>query len=174
MAITAQELLDSIQRDHFLNSMFSSYRRALAYAKEKNVLDYGCGYGWGSFYLAETGRLVTGFDNDRERIARAQNIFSRDNLVFTGDRECLRHQYDVICLFQVLQFLDADNHGLQQIYDCLLPGGVLLLSSKSYYKHHVTAALDYMQGHGMQILFDNLFPLTKETDLVEIGFRRPA
>ena len=45
METGTEEIIRTIREDPFLSVMFSCYERAGEYAWDKNVLDYGCGYG---------------------------------------------------------------------------------------------------------------------------------
>lgn len=47
--------------------MFSNY------AKDKKVLDVGCGYGYGSYLLSQKAKSVVGVDLWKERIEGAKN-----------------------------------------------------------------------------------------------------
>ncbi|MDR2038540.1 MAG: MMPL family transporter [Bacteroidales bacterium] len=68
---------------------------------EKNVLDYGCGYGFCSYWVALTDKQIniTGFDTDWEAIALADNCFSKtDRMTFSTDYSVLNLSYDMVII----------------------------------------------------------------------------
>lgn len=81
----AMQYLDLIRKDPFLHAMLASYDNAAAAQVQDCVLDYGCGYGWGSYILSDSFRHVTGYDPDAERISFARRHFARKNIAFTQD-----------------------------------------------------------------------------------------
>ena len=115
METGTEEIIRTIREDPFLSVMFSCYERAGEYAWDKNVLDYGCGYGWGSWWVAAWAREVTGYDPDRERIRFAQEnfkSFKRENLSFTWNVDELeKGQYNMICLFMVISYIEEKEGG---------------------------------------------------------------
>ena len=95
----AMQYLDLIRKDPFLHAMLASYDNAAAAQVQDCVLDYGCGYGWGSYILSDSFRHVTGYDPDAERISFARRHFARKNIAFTQHGGLLAgRRYDVICL----------------------------------------------------------------------------
>ncbi len=62
----AEGYLELIRGDPFLGRMLASYERASKRGRNLDVLDYGCGYGWGSYVLSEFCSRVTGYDPDEQ------------------------------------------------------------------------------------------------------------
>ena len=134
METGTEEIIRTIREDPFLSVMFSCYERAGEYAWDKNVLDYGCGYGWGSWWVAAWAREVAGYDPDRERIRFAQEnfkSFKRENLSFTWNVDELeKGQYNMICLFMVISYIEEKEAVLKQAVSCLAQSGTLWVSYK--------------------------------------------
>ena len=112
----AMQYLDLIRKDPFLHAMLASYDNAAAAQVQDCVLDYGCGYGWGSYILSDSFRHVTGYDPDAERISFARRHFARKNIAFTQHGGLLAgRRYDVICLFMVLPYVEDSGELLARL-----------------------------------------------------------
>jgi len=64
------------------------YEFARPFCVGKDVLDAGCGVGYGTAYLAETARRVVGVDVDADAIEYARVISSPSSLVCLSDSHC--------------------------------------------------------------------------------------
>lgn len=74
------------------------------YAKE--VVDLGCGAGYGSFLLSWVARCVLGIDQDQDTIAFARERFRANNLMFeAGDIAAAVYPAQVYVAFEVLEHL---------------------------------------------------------------------
>lgn len=84
-----------------------AYKWATKYAKDKSVLDYGCGGGYGTAYLARfTKQPVVGFDIDTSTIEKNTKFYSSvKNLSFITDKNKVG-QYDLIVSFQVIEHIE--------------------------------------------------------------------
>ena len=133
---TATAYLHLIQGDPFLAPMLASYDHAARHACGKRVLDFGCGYGWGSYMLSPHCLAVTGFDPDLERIQFARQTFQAKNINLHWDiRSLAGRTYDVVCLFMVLPHA-ADPAGLlRQAGIFLKPKGTMWISFRSKIRH---------------------------------------
>lgn len=124
--------LELIRRDPFLSAMLASYDKVKQFAGDKNILDYGCGYGWGTYLLSRQCAHITGYDPAEDRIRFAHHVFSRKNIMFYKDEEALSgRRYDIICLFMVLSSVEGEESPLERIPAYLGTGGELWISYKS-------------------------------------------
>lgn len=129
---TARAYLHLIQRDPFLAPMLASYDHAACHACGKEVLDFGCGYGWGSYMLSPHCHAVTGFDPDLERIRFARQTFCTENVDLQWDiRSLAGRTYDMVCLFMVLPHASDPAGLLRQAGSFLKPGGTMWISFRS-------------------------------------------
>src|SRR5262245_49397180 len=86
------------------------YDFALPYCADVDVLDAGCGAGYGSAHLARAARSVAGMDASAEVIAHARRRYGLPSVVFrVGDVEALADadgSFDVVCSFETIEHVD--------------------------------------------------------------------
>jgi SAM-dependent methyltransferase len=109
------------------------YEFALPLCAGKDVLDAGCGAGYGCALLAGEARRVVGVDRDEAAIAYARGHYARDGVSFQiGDLGALGlddDSFDVVCAFEVIEHLpDADRH-LAEVARVLRGDGVYVVST---------------------------------------------
>jgi 2-polyprenyl-3-methyl-5-hydroxy-6-metoxy-1,4-benzoquinol methylase len=114
------------------------YQFALSYCREKNVLDAGCGIGYGSIYLARSGAAsVTAVDLSAVAIKEASETYHRSNLSFSvADVEkldqckALPPRIDTIVNYENIEHLPHPKEFLGHARRLLAkPDGVLLTST---------------------------------------------
>ena len=113
--LNAYSVRDKISSDNFnLNG------------RNKNILDFGCGFGWPTSTLATSlpDMTVTGYDIDQERIDSAKKVF---HLNFTSSMEEIikKGPYDNIISSFVIE--DSGPEILGDIHDLLPSEGILIL-----------------------------------------------
>jgi len=98
------------------------------------ILDMGCGYGFMSYMLqfAASGREITGYDHDEEKIAVANHCFSHNHNIHFIQKDIGQMQLgtaDGIILCDVLHYLDPEKQEalVRQCMEALRPGGVLII-----------------------------------------------
>jgi SAM-dependent methyltransferase len=110
-----------------------AYRFARDYVNGKDVLDIGCGEGYGSHYLAGNARCVKGVDYDGQIVSYARNRYTKDNLGFeVMDIKDLRHlerTFDCICCFQVIEHIRETGMFLQGVRAVLGDSGTFICST---------------------------------------------
>lgn len=104
-------------------------------AKDKHVLDVGCGDGYGTAFLAQTAKSVIGIDYEERVIVSAQKKYIAGNLKYMHmDATRLRfkeNEFDLVCSFQVIEHLPEDKIMLylNELKRVLRVGGKLYLST---------------------------------------------
>lgn len=117
------------------------YREALAryvflkkfVKKSDKVVDLGCGTGYGSFLISKYVKSVVGVDINHEAINYARSNYRAKNLEFKiGDiytTSQVKHVYDVVCMFEVVEHLSNPTIILKKIKNVLTENGVFIIST---------------------------------------------
>jgi O-antigen biosynthesis protein len=115
---------------------YHRYYFASRFARDRKVLDIGCGEGYGSAFLARHAGEVTGIDLDQATIDHAREKYaSVSNLSFeAGKGEEIRkpdHSVDLAVSFELLEHLDSDIQSgfLRNVQRVLKPDGLFIVSS---------------------------------------------
>ncbi len=110
----------------------ATYNFAEQFAKDKRVLDYGCGSGYGSARMAKVAKHVHAVDVAEDAIAYAQQHYERSNLTF----QCISpdsqlpfpdQSFDTVLSFQVFEHIEKAELYLAEIRRVLTVGGSLIL-----------------------------------------------
>lgn len=107
----------------------ATYEYAKKLIKDKKVLDYGCGSGYGSHMLSLTAASVTGVDISKEAVDFANNEYKAPNLNFKTIAELGNEKFDVITSFQVIEHVPDDKKYTSALKQLLNPGGILIIST---------------------------------------------
>lgn len=111
----------------------ATYRFAKPFVVGKDVLDFGCGTGYGTAILASEAKSATGVDIAPEAVEYASGAFSKPNIRWKqiepvrvaalpfGD-----NSFDVVTSFQVIEHIDETDSYLDEIRRVLRPGGSFL------------------------------------------------
>lgn len=111
----------------------AAYHYACELAPGLDVLDAGCGEGFGTHHLADHAASVLGLDYSAEAIAACRKTWDKPNLRFeqadlTGN-SVPEGQYDLVLNFQVLEHIQDDAAFVARLRDFVKPGGRLLLTT---------------------------------------------
>jgi 2-polyprenyl-3-methyl-5-hydroxy-6-metoxy-1,4-benzoquinol methylase len=118
--------------------------------KNWDVLEIGCGTGYGSNFLAQFAKTVNACELDTSLLVRAKEKFVKPNLTYS-DAPVLA-QYDVVVCLEVIEHMTKDYAYklLDTLDKNLKPGGLLFISTprkidnpsenrKKYHLHEYTA-----------------------------------
>lgn len=109
------------------------YEFAKQYVRGKVVLDIACGTGYGSKMMSDAGAsLVEGVDIDDRTISYAQENYSNSRIIYsTGDIVSYNklEQFDTIVCFETIEHVKDYRVALRNLYNALVPGGKLIISS---------------------------------------------
>ena len=112
---------------------FCAYKFAKDYVSGKEVLDIGCGEGYGADFLCGFANRVLGIDYDNDVIAYAQSKYKKNNLEFKAmdirDLAVLNKKFDVICSFQNIEHIRDTEKLLKDVSNLLNGHGVFICST---------------------------------------------
>jgi ubiquinone/menaquinone biosynthesis C-methylase UbiE len=111
-----------------------TYRFAEPFTAGKDVLDYGCGSGYGSEMIAARARSVKAVDVASDAIAYARDRYARSNLEFqaidaNGVLPFSDGSFDSVVSCQVIEHVTEPDAYLGEVVRVLRPGGVLVLAT---------------------------------------------
>ena len=129
-----------------LNEHLARYAFAARLSRRKQVLDAGCGAGYGSAEIARTAAGVLGIDRSAEAIESAREAYSLPNLRFE-EADCLAlpaadGSVDLVVAFEVIEHLEDWRGFLREARRTLAPSGQFIVSTpnKLYYSESRTRA----------------------------------
>lgn len=109
------------------------YYFASRFATGKDVLDVGCGVGYGSRFLAESGaNSVLAIDISRDAIAHALKHYIHPAVDFrVGSATTFDYpeSVDLVTCFELIEHVNEQDFVIQNIRRALRPDGILLISS---------------------------------------------
>ena len=112
---------------------WSRYLFAQPWVRGRDVLDYGCGTGFGSRLLAESAREVLAVDRAPGAVAYAQEHHAHPRCRFESCDDLPTAlpsaSRDVVVCFEVIEHLHQQRELLAELRRILRPNGVLLVST---------------------------------------------
>ena len=110
-----------------------AYQFSADFCEKRIVLDAGCGEGYGSYLLAESGMHVVGIDVSPEAINHAKEKYIRDNLEYrvmdVSNMNFADGTFDVVVSFQVIEHMHDFEAFLKEIKRILKIGGLAFIST---------------------------------------------
>jgi SAM-dependent methyltransferase len=170
----------------------AAYRFAIDYTSRRDVLDYGCGTGYGTALLAESATRVVGVDVDEAAVAHAECSHRQPNLSFrcvspaeSGSLPFDSNSFDTVVSFQVIEHISEVRAYLSEIDRLLRPGGAVLIATpdrtsrlfsfqKPWNRYHATEYSAPQLGALLATTFAevNILGMTAVPPVVEIEMRR--
>lgn len=158
----------SAERSDIENDLFSYtfiqhqrvYDFCKKYIKNKNVLEAGCGSGFGTYRLADYAKNIIGIDVDEFSLNKAKEKFKKPNLSFIlGDITSLglSRKFDVIISLQVIEHIEEDLFFVEKLQSMLETNGLLILSTPN----RLTSSFNENPYHVREYSFKELQQLLK-------------
>ena len=109
------------------------YDFALPFCGGKDVLDAGCGVGYGTAHLAQAARRVVGVDRDPETIEYARRRYGSERIEFLQadllELPLQSDSFDAVCSFETIEHVPDPEALVAQLRRVTRPGGVCLVST---------------------------------------------
>ena len=109
------------------------YEFALPYCRDADVLDAGCGVGYGAAHLARVARRVVGVDVFEDAIAYARRRYADAGVEFVvADVRELPFPdatFDTVCSFEIVEHVSDAECFVAELARVLRPDGTLVLST---------------------------------------------
>lgn len=131
LTFTGERVIPNAVEPDLWNEHVSRYRFASRFAQQKNVLDVGCGTGYGVDLLAEQALQATGLDSSGEAIAFASASFSKPHFLTASATE-LPFQagaFGLVTAFELIEHLSDWPRLLSEAARVVAPEGVFLVST---------------------------------------------
>lgn len=136
---TGERVIPGLVNDDLWNEHIARYAFARFYAKDKRVLDAGCGSGFGSAELAFSAARVTGVDVAPEAVTLCASSYNLPHLGFLA-ASCTSlpfppNSFDLVVAFEVIEHLADYRKFLAEAARVLTHQGLFIVSSpnKIYY-----------------------------------------
>lgn len=127
---TAEQSYDHVAR----------YRLAERYVEDKEILDMGCGAGYGSHWLSGFARSVTGMDLSEEAISYAAHHYHAPNLRYgVGDVTNLPYRdgtFEAAVSFEVIEHLPQPEGLVREAKRLIKDDGLFIVSTPDKQTYH--------------------------------------
>jgi len=113
----------------------AAYNFAKNYVKEKNVLEIGCGTGYGTYFLSKYASNIVGVDISEDVIQYCKMKYKKENLSFKhingNELPFSNSSFDVCISFQVIEHINSNKvlDWLLEIRRILKDNGKFILST---------------------------------------------
>ncbi len=139
------------------------------------LIDYGCGTGWTSHFLAQRGYDVLGVDLSPEAVAAAQETYSLPNLRFEAHdfdtQVSVPPYFDVALFFDSLHHADDERIPLLSAFNVLRPGGVLIACEPGVGHAKAPTSVEAVRLYGVNER--DMPPRVVVSAAMEVGFVSP-
>lgn len=109
------------------------YLVAARFAVGGDIIDIGCGTGWGTALLAKaSARRCVGIDQDESAIAQAREMYPEVAEFTVGDAQELAlpsSAFDVVVCLETIEHVTDPDRVLDEVRRVLRPNGLLVISS---------------------------------------------
>lgn len=114
-----------------------TYEYARQYVRDKEVLDVGCGTGYGCEILSGPALRVHGIDHDAEAVAYCRRHYGAPDVTFEqADATGLAHEdaFDAAVSFQVIEHIRDTDDFVRRLKQAVRHGGTILITTPNVKK----------------------------------------
>src|SRR3977135_4291271 len=147
------------------------YRRLAGRCAGRDVLEAGCGEGYGADLIADKARRVIGLDYDESAVAHVQARYPRVSMLHGNLAELPLPDgaVDVVLNFQVIAHLRDQGKFVVECLRVLRPGGVLLVSTPNRITFSPGRDTPINPFHTRELNADELSELLVEAGFAEVS-----
>lgn len=147
-----------------------AYEFAIPYIENKNVLDIGCGLGYGTASMAKYASHITGIDYDEKTIIQNNNTYnSIKNITFKSSKvpplPFSDNTFEVITAFQFIEHIAAQEMFLKECLRVLVPNGKLLVTTPNTKKSFARNPF-HIKEYTFKEMEDHIKPITPNFELL--------
>jgi GT2 family glycosyltransferase/glycosyltransferase involved in cell wall biosynthesis/SAM-dependent methyltransferase len=142
LSFTGERVVPGKVEADLFNEHFARYVFAAEFCGGQNVLDSGCGVGYGSAHLAAVASHVVGLDNDFRAVRFARTHYARSNTNYlVGDCQNLpfaSQTFGVVTSFELIEHLPDAELYLDGVRRVLKRDGTFIVSTPNrpvYHEH---------------------------------------
>jgi 2-polyprenyl-3-methyl-5-hydroxy-6-metoxy-1,4-benzoquinol methylase len=130
------------------------------------VMDYGCGIGYGTWMLAPYCEHITGYDKSQDAIDYGNKYYIRENMkIFVRDHPPEDMKFDVITAFEVIEHVEDSLDILKRLASCLKDDGQIVCSVPNELAIHFTKEDPRCEFHFRHFTPETLENLIKDAGL---------
>jgi SAM-dependent methyltransferase len=132
MALTGERTVPGLaEENYWFRRHEVVYRRLLEHCRDRDVLEAGCGEGYGADLIADVAASVIGLDYDESAVAHVRARYPRVDMRHgnLANLPLPDSSVDVVVNFQVIEHLWDQGQFVSECARVLRPGGVLLMST---------------------------------------------
>lgn len=181
---------EAIEGDRLLRDLYNTYKYIGGFAKGKKVIDLGCGYGFGTYYIATKAEFTLGLDSSHERIAYAENHHKHERLRFLvadcADTQLEREGFECACMVQVVQYLKNPRKAIREAGALLHKNGKYFIATKKVNCENISNTVKYcfnekkvielieiVEQEGFKLDVYNLIPVINDcVEIVHLAFTK--
>lgn len=161
--------------------IIQTLKKILDKYEKLKILDYGCGVGTISLYLASRGHNVIGLDVSKNAIKAAKTNAKKLKLknvkFFLADkinRNKMKKMFDLVLMIEVIEHVPDDKKVIKEVSSYLKKDGYLILTTPSIeaplYKLGLLKSFDEKVGHLRRYTQLNLTQLVGNAEIKIIKF----
>lgn len=129
---TGERIIPELE-NYFFKEHLARYKLVTKYLnKNHTILDFGCGNGYGTYYLSSYVKKSVGVDISYEAINQAAELYKSENLSYcllNKNSWTLTDEFDVVTCFEVFEHVSDPVNILEKINKSLKNDGLLFIST---------------------------------------------